>query len=318
MAMARVVFAGCMTEVVAFQATLRGTSYMTYRHSSHLSSAQRPTMSAKPNDRSTELDANQGGDPTKKTYHKAPDAEAGRTAQAHSKEKDLKLFGSCFCPFVQRVWITLVEKGLDYQYVEVDVYRKPKLLLDINPKGLVPALSHGDWGCYESTVLIEYLEDFDQSRNILPREPQLRAHSRLWADHVNRTIIPGFYRYLQAQEAEDQVKFASELTDNIAKLVDAADASGPFFYGNQLTFVDVEIAPWVIRMRRVLKPYRGWPDPKPGSRWAQWVDAIEENEAVRKTTSSDQLYLDSYERYAENRPNTSQVRDAIVAGRGLP
>ena len=27
----------------------------------------------------------------------------------------------------------------------------------INPRGLIPALQHGDWGCYESTVLMEYV-----------------------------------------------------------------------------------------------------------------------------------------------------------------
>ena len=36
------------------------------------------------------------------------------------------------------------------------------------------------------------------------------------------------------------------------------------------------------------------------------------------TTSSDELYLDSYERYAENRPDTSQVARAVNEGRGLP
>ena len=45
---------------------------------------------------------------------------------------------------------------------------------------------------------------------------------------------------------------------------------------------------------------------------------MEGAEAVKKTTSDDELYLDSYERYAENRPNTSQVRDAVNSGRGLP
>jgi len=66
----------------------------------------------------------------------------------------------CFCkysPFVQRVWIALEAKDLSYQYIEVDPYAKPKSLLDVNPRGLVPALRHGDWGCYESTVLMEYV-----------------------------------------------------------------------------------------------------------------------------------------------------------------
>ncbi|KAK4506686.1 hypothetical protein PRZ48_000419 [Zasmidium cellare] len=265
-----------------------------------------------------ELDPNQGGDPNKKTYNKQATGEALKTAQSHSAEHDLKLYGSCFCPFVHRVWISLELKGLGYQYVEVDVYRKPKLLLDINPRGLVPALRHGDWGCYESTVLMEYLEDLQQGTALLPSDPKLRASSRLWSDHINRHIIPAFYKYLQAQEPDDQVKFAGELKGHISKAVDAADPEGPFFLGKDMTFVDVQLAPWIVRLEKVLKPYRGWPDPDPGSRWEKWVRAVEASEPVKRTTSDDQLYLDSYERYAENRPNTSQVREAINSGGGLP
>jgi len=39
---------------------------------------------------------------------------------------------------VQRAWIVLEEKKAQYQYVEIQPYHKPKELLDVNPKGLVP------------------------------------------------------------------------------------------------------------------------------------------------------------------------------------
>ena len=155
---------------------------------------------------------------------------------------------------------------------------------------------------------------------------------------INRHIIPGFYHVLQGQDPEKQSSAGLGLRDNIKKLVDAASDEGPFFLGKNLSIVDVQIAPWIIRLSRVLKPYRGWPDPTPGTRWAAWVDAIESDEHVKATTSSDQLYLDSYERYAreflhvvisanamkltlvplENRPNTSQLANAINAGGQLP
>jgi glutathione S-transferase len=63
-------------------------------------------------------------------------------------------------PFVQRVWIALEAKGLLYQYIEVDPYKKPQALLEVNPRGLVPAFRHGDWGCGESTVLMEYVSPY--------------------------------------------------------------------------------------------------------------------------------------------------------------
>lgn len=220
---------------------------------------------------------------------------------------------------MQRVWISLEVKGLSYQYVEVDPYKKPDELLQINPRGLVPALRHGDWGCYESSVLMEYLEDLNAGLPLLPHDnPQMRAHCRLWSDHINRKILPHFYGLLQAQEQPKQTEQATQLREEIAKIIEAADLNGPFFLGPHISFVDIQFAPWILRMRRVLTPYRGWPEPEAGSRWARWVDAVENNEGVKATTSTDDLYTDSYERYAENRPDTSQLAKAVNEGQGLP
>ena len=177
------------------------------------------------------------------------------------------------------------------------------------------------------------LEDIATKKALFPSDLKSRAHSRLWTDHVrlrplhcrvlnaaqiNRHVIPAFYATLQAQEADAQANHAKTLSTHLATLTDAAAKSGPFFLGSSLSYVDVVLAPWLLRLSRVLKPYRGWPDPEEGSRWAAWVAAVEDHEAVKKTTSEDQLYLDSYARYAENRPGTSQVAEAINSGRGLP
>ncbi|CAG7936171.1 unnamed protein product [Penicillium nalgiovense] len=253
-----------------------------------------------------------------KSYHTKATGLAAETAIKHTADVNLKLYGSCFCPFVQRVWIALELKGIPYQYIEVNPYEKPQSLLEVNPRGLVPALRHDDWGCYESNVLLEYLEDLGVGVAMLPADPKLRAHCRLWADHVNRHIVPSFYRILQEQDQQKQIEKTQELRDAMEKLLEAAHPKGPFFMGPHLSLVDVQAAPWIIRLRRVLKPYRGWPDAEEGTRLASWVDAIETDQHVQATTSTDELYHDSYERYAQNRPNTSQVANAINAGRGLP
>ncbi len=222
-------------------------------------------------------------------------------------------------PFVQRVWISLEHKQIPYQYIEVDPYKKPPSLLEINPRGLVPAIRHGPtWSTYESSVIMEYLEDLQTGAALLPPDAQTRATCRLWTDHINRHIVPAFYRLLQAQEAAEQARHAAELRSEISTLVDAAHPTGPFFLGHAFGFVDVQIAPWVLRLKRVLAVYRAWPGPEDGSRWGAWVRAVERESSVRATTSDDALYRDSYERYAENRPGTSQVADAVNAGRGLP
>lgn len=119
---------------------------------------------------------------------------------------------------------------------------------------------------------------------------------------INRNIVPNFYRVLQEQDEQKQISNAQELKDAFATLVNAADSQGPFFLGANISFVDVQVAPWIIRLSRVLKPYRAWPDPDAGSRWGAWVNAIEANEHVKATTSDDELYIDSYERYARRFP----------------
>ncbi|KAK6593049.1 glutathione transferase [Botrytis cinerea] len=253
-----------------------------------------------------------------KTYHKRASGLALSTVKKHTKENDLKLFGSCFCPFVQRVWIALEAKGIQYQYIEVDPYKKPQSLLEVNPRGLVPAIRHGDWGCGESTVLMEYIEDLQTGPPLFPQDARAKAHSRLWADHIDRKIVPTFYALLQSQNYEKQEELTAKLRDEISQIVDVCDPQGPFFLGPTLTYTDVHFAPWILRCRRVLKHYRDWQDPQPGSRWAIWFDAIENNEFVKATTSADELYIDSYERYAMNRPGTSELADAVNGGFNLP
>ena len=146
---------------------------------------------------------------------------------------------------------------------------------------------------------MEYLEDLSTGLPLLPQgDPKTRAHCRLWSDHINRKILPHFYGLLQAQNPEKQIHEAEALKTELGALVEAADPSGPFFLGPHISFVDIQFAPWVLRLKRVLTPYRDWPAPEPGSRWASWVNAVEGNEGVRATTSMDDLYVDSYERYA--------------------
>ncbi|RAL63787.1 hypothetical protein DID88_003432 [Monilinia fructigena] len=255
---------------------------------------------------------------TQKTYHKRASGLALNTVKKHSKENDLKLFASCFCPFVQRVWIALEAKGIPYQYVEVDPYKKPQSLLEVNPRGLVPALRHGDWGCGESSVLVQYLEDLQLGPPLFPPGAQAKAHCRLWSDHIDRKIVPTFYQLLQTQDFNKQAECSRKLREEISQVVDVCDPQGPFFLGPTLTYTDIMFAPWMLLCRRVLKHYRGWQDPQPGSRWAIWFEAVENNEYVKATISADDLYIDSYERYAMNRPNTGELAEAINGGFILP
>jgi len=286
---------------------------------------------------------------TGRAYHTECTGAALNTVSRQTKGEDITLFGSCFCPFVQRVWIAFEFLGVPYKYYEVDPYKKPKELLEVSPKGLVPGLRLNSFNpprsLNESTVILEYLEDLASGtsrRSLLPpaTNPYARALVRLQADHVNRTLVPAFYRFLQAQDTEAQITTGKEFHAAIETLVGLFERAereilggggvsgegerqalskglGLWIEGGELGWTDAIVGPWMYRAQLVLKHYRGFELPQ-GEKFNAWLRRLFTHKAFVATCSTDDLYLDSYERYAFNRPNTSQVANAINSGRGLP
>ncbi|KAH7907616.1 glutathione S-transferase [Hygrophoropsis aurantiaca] len=255
------------------------------------------------------------------------------TVKQRSAGENITLFAGCFCPFVQRVWVALEYFQIPYHVHEVDPYKKPQELLDVSPKGLVPALKLTTYSppraLNESTVIMEYLEDLStqtSKRSLFPpaSDPYARALVRLQSDHINRTLVPAFYRYLQAQDSEAQIAGGKEFHGAIEHLVELFEraerevgGTGLWKEGNDLGWADVVVGPWIFRATNVLKHYRGFEMPS-GKKFHAWLERLLEHPDFKKTCSAEKLYLDSYERYAFNRPNTSQVANAINSGRGLP
>jgi glutathione S-transferase len=48
-------------------------------------------------------------------YHEKATGPALVTVEAHVKDAPITLFGSCFCPFVQRVWCALEFYDINYR-----------------------------------------------------------------------------------------------------------------------------------------------------------------------------------------------------------
>lgn len=124
---------------------------------------------------------------------------------------------------------------------------------------------------------------------------------------INRKILPAFYHLLLAPPVNNntdpgsaellahRTMLTDTLTEAITALVNASHATGPFFLGPTISFVDVMFAPWVLRLSRVLTRYRGYEFSSAlDQRWQAWVTAIESDERVRATTSEPASYADVY------------------------
>lgn len=242
----------------------------------------------------------------KPVQSKRPSGNALVTAKKHSKEHHLKLYAASFCPFSQRVWIALEAKGMPYQYCETDPFKRPTQLLEANPRGLVPAIRQGDWASGESTVILEYLEDFDRRVPLLPTDPRLKANCRLWIDHINAKIVPSFFTLMRTPDSRKQTEYIDRLRNDILALVQAADERGPYFLGGDLCLVDIHLAPFVLRMSRILCRLRNWHDPVRGARWQQWSDALEQNSHIQATTSQDELYVETVDLFLRAGPQDGE------------
>ncbi len=142
-------------------------------------------------------------------------------------------------------------------------YNKPKELIDLNPRGLVPTLqvqAHGeDKPLFESTVICEYLEEQypDHRPHLLPKDPYEKARTRIWTDFCTSRIIPAFHRFLQFQPMSDKDGLAEARKDFVEQwkvLTKEMDPEGSFFFGNQPTLIDFVIAPWAVSLSSLPSP----------------------------------------------------------------
>lgn len=68
------------------------------------------------------------------------------------------LYGAPLSPFVRKARIVLAEKGIDYDLVPLDPFRKSEELLRLSPLGRVPALVDDGKTLADSGVIAQYLE----------------------------------------------------------------------------------------------------------------------------------------------------------------
>ena len=108
-----------------------------------------------------------------------------------AEASELKVLGAWASPFVLRVRVALHLKGLDYEYVEVDLADKGEQLLASNPvHKKVPVLLHAGKPVCESMLIVEYLDDAfpDAGTAFLPADPHGRAVARFWAAYVDAEV----------------------------------------------------------------------------------------------------------------------------------
>lgn len=165
-------------------------------------------------------------------------------------------------PFAWKVWLALEHKQIPYtlRLMSVDAGDlKTPVYRAVNPHGKVPAIVHDGFVLYESSAIVEYLEEAfpDSGAPLWPADVRLRAIGRRLAAEAEGYLYPPirkvFEQLVLRRDGEpDEVvltKARQTATRKMALLT--ASLQGGFFLGDQPTLADYTIYPLTALLERL-------------------------------------------------------------------
>jgi len=172
--------------------------------------------------------------------------------------------------FSRKVEIALREKGLPFDRVMVPFNqttgydpRHPEVTA-LNPKRQVPILSDCGLVLYDSTIIIEYLDEAYPEPPLLPKSPNERARCRLdelYADEImfaalrplmHRTAPPSSDQTRRIAQEADALIAEDVLAGHYAELEERL--AGRAFFGAALTAADIALFMTVLFALRLGGP----------------------------------------------------------------
>ena len=169
---------------------------------------------------------------------------------------------AAWCPYCEKVWLTLEEKRVPYKVEKVNMNcygEKPAWFWAMQPSGGIPVAKLDGEVIRESNDIIMAVESaFPEARPLLPspeEEPEKHARVRPLLT-LERELFSAWFRWVTSSMSEGAQRANFE---SLLRRVDEelAVGGGPFFLGGELSLVDVMFAPFLERMAASLAYYKG-------------------------------------------------------------
>lgn len=173
-------------------------------------------------------------------------AATGRLARGKQTSFELTLVSHPLCPYVQRAAIALLEKGIPFQRVMIDLDDKPDWFAALSPLGKVPLLrvprpDGSEAVLFESNVICEYIEETGAGVKLHPDDPLERARHRAWMD-FGSAILADLWTLETTSDAAAYETKRKALVGRFAR-VEKTLGRGPYFAGEAFGLVDAVFAP---------------------------------------------------------------------------
>ena len=197
----------------------------------------------------------------------------------------LKLFEHPLSAYAMKVKMALRAKGLPFETVVPDGLAVGKIdgeFLDASPRAEVPTLIDGEVRVFDSTIILEYLEDKWPEPRLLPDTPAERARVRMIEDLMDTQYEPNNwgtmevtrFRRASGELADRLVAFGLANIERHQQWLDRQLDGRRWFNGTRFGWGDIAVAPYLNRSAGY-----GY-FPKPGSRLAEWFDRVNQEPTV--------------------------------------
>lgn len=169
----------------------------------------------------------------------------------------LTLYHAPISPNSHRVWITLLEKGLEFELVEVNLggdQFKPEFLA-MNPFHHIPVLVDDGFNIVESLAILDYLEAKYPTPAMLPKDAKDLAIVRMVQMVTVNELLPGADPLVPQMLGlpggdPEKIEQAKQKTATVLKFFENLLGDRPYFGGENLTLADVvagSVTPWLPR-----------------------------------------------------------------------
>ena len=223
----------------------------------------------------------------------------------------IRLISFDLCPFVQRSAITLFEKGIPFERVDVDLAQKPDWFTDISPFGKVPVLQMGERVLFESAVINEYLDEITPG-TLQPTDPFERASHRAWAEFASALISDG-YRAQMTDDKEGATKAFDAAREKLERLDRMIE--GPYFAGETFHLVDAAFTPGLQRLVWLAKLYPPFDALKDLPNVQAWAKVTMGREAVKNSLKEG--IERRFQEYTQGHISESTTQDPGFVGREM-
>ena len=195
-----------------------------------------------------------------------------------------RLYANSLSPFVRKVRITLYEKGVEFDAVEIEHGSQRAELLRINPRGEVPALVADDTVIVGSSVICDYLEDVVPRPPLLPATPSGRARCRalehLADSHTDALQFLTFLFAVRRRDLRDEYPQAPRALSGAVQqhymFLDRELGGRDCFVG-EFSRADLALLPHVTSLAHL-----GEPIPDGCGRLRGWLDRVRRRPSVER------------------------------------